>query len=312
MAFFDNFTASIKQKWLQFFQMNHGWIVRHMEVESVYTPDGGRRPPSYLILGVVNALEPKLAQLMLPFSKLNPDADTLIDVLELNFDPDLALGNRIIPTEPESYSNSLIDPPDVVVVVEETIIDTPSPLESEELSDMALDSSTVGFEPDLSDASLELGEMSLDPSMVGFEPDLSDASLNTIAGLTAVPEIGDIYRDSDEMALEQFDNESLTALSAAEAQAFGDLSFDEEMADSTLDLEELPQDLGTVHPAHSQVGDTLPDIWDEETTNRTNEASPDRGGEANHDRGGKNHDRAEEEMESLLEDEEISRLFPNF
>ena len=97
MAFFDSFTDSLKQKWLQFFQLNRDWIALHMEVESVYTPDGGKRPSSYLILGVVNALEPKLAQLMLPFSKLNPDADTLVEVLELNFDPDIALGNRALP-----------------------------------------------------------------------------------------------------------------------------------------------------------------------------------------------------------------------
>lgn len=97
MPFFDSFTDSLKQKWLQFFQLNRDWITLHMEVESVYTPDGGRRPSSYLILGVVNALEPKLAQLMLPFSKLNSDADTLVEVLELNFDPDIALGNRALP-----------------------------------------------------------------------------------------------------------------------------------------------------------------------------------------------------------------------
>ncbi|MCC5618366.1 DUF5331 domain-containing protein [Nostoc sp. CHAB 5836] len=96
MAFFDSFTDSIKQKWLQFFQNNREWITLHMQVESVYTPDGGKRPPSYLILGVINALEPKLAQLMLPFAKLNPDADTLIQVLDLHFDPDFALGNRFV------------------------------------------------------------------------------------------------------------------------------------------------------------------------------------------------------------------------
>jgi hypothetical protein len=106
MAFFDSFTDSIKQKWLQFFQLNREWISMHMAVESVYTPDGGKRPPSYLILGVVNALEPKLAQLMYPFSKLNPDADTLVEVLDLHFDPDIALGNRISPmTEPKGYAS---------------------------------------------------------------------------------------------------------------------------------------------------------------------------------------------------------------
>jgi len=105
MAFFDSFTDSIKQKWLQFFQANREWIILQMTIESVYTPDGGKRPSSYLILGVINALEPKLAQLMFPFAKLNPDADTLIEVLDLHFDPDIALGNRLSPTvEPEMYS----------------------------------------------------------------------------------------------------------------------------------------------------------------------------------------------------------------
>ena len=108
MAFFKSFTNSLRQKWLQFFQINRDWIKVHMEVESVYTPDGGKRPPSYLILGVVNALEPKLAQLMLPFSKLNPDADTLIEVLELHFDPDIALGNRYLPNTDEYAQQSAI------------------------------------------------------------------------------------------------------------------------------------------------------------------------------------------------------------
>ncbi|MDP5339156.1 MAG: DUF5331 domain-containing protein [Nodularia sp. (in: cyanobacteria)] len=105
MAFFNSFTDSIRQKWLQFFQANREWIILHMKVESVYTPDGGKRPPSYLILGVVNALEPKLAQLMMPFSQLNPDADTLIEVLDLHFDPDIALGNRFIPPA-ETYEEA--------------------------------------------------------------------------------------------------------------------------------------------------------------------------------------------------------------
>jgi hypothetical protein len=110
MAFFHSFTDSIKQKWLQFFQNNRDWITLHMEVESVYTPDGGKRPPSYLILGVLNALEPKLAQLMLPFAKLNPDADTLIEVLDLHFDPDFALGNRfLVNPDVEKYAEEAAD-----------------------------------------------------------------------------------------------------------------------------------------------------------------------------------------------------------
>jgi hypothetical protein len=62
-----------------------------MEVKSNKTPDGGRRPASSLILGVVNALEPKLGNLMVPFFKLNADEDALVDVLGLNFDPEREL-----------------------------------------------------------------------------------------------------------------------------------------------------------------------------------------------------------------------------
>ncbi len=97
MAFFEDLKISLREKWLRFFQANRSWLNLYMDAASVATPDGGKRPASYLILGVVNALEPQIAQLMLPFSKLNPDVDSLIEVLELNFDPNLALENNPIP-----------------------------------------------------------------------------------------------------------------------------------------------------------------------------------------------------------------------
>lgn len=87
MAFFTDLTTSLKQKWMQYFQSNRSWLERQMEAEYVDTPDGGRRPSSYLILGAVSALEPQLAELIVPFTKLNSDINALIDVLELNFDP---------------------------------------------------------------------------------------------------------------------------------------------------------------------------------------------------------------------------------
>ena len=92
MAFFDSFTSALKEKWLEYYQANREWLNLHMQVAAVKTPDGGRRPPSYFIIGSLNGIEPKLAQLMLPFSRLNPDPDTLIEVMGLNFDPDIALG----------------------------------------------------------------------------------------------------------------------------------------------------------------------------------------------------------------------------
>ncbi|NES05864.1 MAG: hypothetical protein F6K22_25485, partial [Okeania sp. SIO2F4] len=93
MVFFKQLSTSLKQKWLEYYQKNRPWLILHMtEQNTVQTPDGGRRPVSYLILGVLNALEPELEALMLPFSKLKADADSLVEVLGLNFDPDIAIG----------------------------------------------------------------------------------------------------------------------------------------------------------------------------------------------------------------------------
>lgn len=106
MAFFESFTAAIRQKWLDYYQANRPWLVLQMEGRSTRTPDGGRRPPSALVLGVVNALEPKLGNLMVPFFQLNADEDALVEVLGLDFDPDLAINGAVVPpamdaTDPE-------------------------------------------------------------------------------------------------------------------------------------------------------------------------------------------------------------------
>lgn len=93
MAFFENFTQVIRQKWLDYVQSNRPWLTLQMQQTSVRTPDGGRRPSSFLVLGVVNALEPKLSNLMVPFYQLNSDEDALVEVLGLNFDPEMVLDN---------------------------------------------------------------------------------------------------------------------------------------------------------------------------------------------------------------------------
>jgi hypothetical protein len=213
MAFFDSFTDSIKQKWLQFFQANREWITLQMTVESVYTPDGGKRPSSYLILGVINALEPKLAQLMLPFAKLNPDADTLIEVLNLHFDPDIALGNRLSPTvEPQMYSRQ-----QAVVMV-----DGPEPeAESFSIPEMSLNElgnetqATWAVEQDddgFGDISLsdESNDQSLNsPTSVGENP-FGEIPDNAFTGLNTSAENGfdDVVSDiwGDETSFQNCDD----------------------------------------------------------------------------------------------------------
>lgn len=212
MAFFDSFTESLKQKWLQFFQVNRDWITLHTTVESVYTPDGGKRPSSYLILGVVNALEPKLAQLMYPFAKLNPDADTLIEVLDLNFDPDIALGNRVgLTTEPEGYGN---------VSVEEEAAPASEVEESgfgEDLSadsgdtdgfgDMPLDgdnSMEVSETEVSSEADMGFGEMSFDGEALEEEGELNPPDESAFSDV-----LSDVWGDETSLQKDEENNDML-------------------------------------------------------------------------------------------------------
>jgi Family of unknown function (DUF5331) len=231
MAFFHSFTDSIKQKWLQFFQNNRDWITLHMEVESVYTPDGGKRPPSYLILGVLNALEPKLAQLMLPFAKLNPDADTLIEVLDLHFDPDLALGNRFVVN------------PDVERYVEEAAAIVDEKPEDETLTHshpngfVAVAVAQEFTMVDSDDESLGIGE--LEETENGF---------------------GDISSTNGHNSKD----ESLQS-SSLEADEFGEIAFDSTAAmevkldeDEEEALEDSPLD-------ENAFKDVLSDVWGDET-----------------------------------------------
>ncbi|MDZ8024073.1 MAG: DUF5331 domain-containing protein [Nostoc sp. SerVER01] len=230
MAFFHSFTDSLKQKWLQFFQNNRDWITLHMEVESVYTPDGGKRPPSYLILGVVNALEPKLAQLMLPFAKLNPDADTLIEVLDLHFDPDFALGNR--------YQIS----PEIDRYVEEAAAVIDEKPEDETLTH----SHTNGFE-------------SMAVSQKFTMVDSDDENLALSESEESENGFGDISLSNDE----DLKDESLQ-ISSVEADEFGEITFDATTAaiEVKLDdqaLEDSPLD-------ENAFSDVLSDVWGDETS----------------------------------------------
>ncbi len=240
MAFFHSFTDSIKQKWLQFFQNNRDWITLHMEVESVYTPDGGKRPPSYLILGVLNALEPKLAQLMLPFAKLNPDADTLIEVLDLHFDPDLALGNRFVVS------------PDVEKYVEEAASVIDEKPEDETLTH----AHTNGFA-----AVAVVEEFAI--------VDSEDESL----GISELEETENGFGDISLTNGHNSKDESLQS-SSLEADEFGEIAFDTTAA-TEVKLDEEEEALGDSPVDENAFKDVLSDVWGDETALQKAEESND-------------------------------------
>ncbi len=284
MAFFDDLTTSLKQNWLQFFQENRSWLTRQMEIESVNTPDGGRRPPSYLILGVANSLEPELRGLMLPFTKLNSDVNTLIDALELNFDPDLMLGNSSNPTaNPElpSHESSEFDEEMAPMLQEPnynvTVIETLTIEDSDELNVMSLDD--IGDEVVLVESD--------DESMV-------------IMNVSELDELNDMLLDDTDsvVVLGEPHQESRQTPSAADLDMFGDdMLLDDEMADVTSPLE---SDKESVKPSAAQPDESdnaLSNLWGEETLADSEPADD------------KTHSKNDKQSEH---DQEISRLFPNF
>ncbi|WP_088242649.1 DUF5331 domain-containing protein [Calothrix rhizosoleniae] len=248
MAFFYSFTDSLKNKWLQFFQLNRDWIKLHMEVESVYTPDGGKRPSSYLILGVANALEPKLAQLMLPFSRLNADADILVEVLGLHFDPDVALGNYN-----SMQSSSMMS---------ESADDDNSEYVMDEVRHEGVSNDTVAE----MDTRFTTSETVMEDGMSAMSTDDSDTfqmSEEPQNGMSNFSEAG-------------FEESQV----GASNDAFGDISFDDLKDSQTVDsaageLEEqiddqMFDDIGA--SADDAFGDVMKDVWSEENASQNGEA----------------------------------------
>jgi Family of unknown function (DUF5331) len=96
MSFFEKFKETLKPKWLDYYQINRSWIKTLMDARNgwVSTPDKGTRPSADLILGAITALEPRLAELMLPFCELNSNAEKLVELMGLHFDPRIELEKR--------------------------------------------------------------------------------------------------------------------------------------------------------------------------------------------------------------------------
>ncbi len=350
MAFFDDLTTSLKQNWLQFFQENRSWLKRQMEIESVNTPDGGRRPPSYLILGVANSLEPELRGLMLPFTKLNPDVNTLIDALELNFDPDLMLGNSSNPTaNPElpSRESSEFDAEMAPMLQEPTynvtVIETMTLEDSDELNVMSLDD--IGDEVVLvesDDESMvimnvseldELNEMSFDE--IGEEVVLveSDDESMVIMNVSELDELNDMLLDDTDsiVVLGEPDQESTVIMNVSELDELNDMLLDD--TDSVVVLGESDQESRQTPSAadldmfgddmllNDEMADVTSPLESDKESVKPSAAQPNDSDNVLSNLWGEetlaDSDPADDKTPSKNDkqsehDQEISRLFPNF
>lgn len=302
MAFFDDLKTSLKQKWLQFFQINHSWISLQMDAEAIYTPDGGRRPSSSLILGVVTALEPQLAQLMLPFSKLNPDADVLIDVLELNFDPNLLLGDRFnLQRVPGELSDELVI---------EALIDLDEADLNQSLDQMT-DEVVLVQTADESVMVMSPAEAAVLANAIAFEEMAEEVTLiqtNDQFEMEMSPD--EVAALADRMPLEDMaDDESVIALDLEEAAALAEaIAFEREVANQAMAEETSPQESmdfsdqsrsaeESMPSTNEQIesDDVLSDAWVDEPSSTSEQLNS----------------QTESNTAKQAADDEISRLFPN-
>ncbi|MEM7553875.1 MAG: DUF5331 domain-containing protein [Cyanobacteria bacterium P01_A01_bin.84] len=322
MAFFYSFTDSLKQKWINFYQANRDWIMLHMEVESVYTSDGGKRPPSYLILGVVNALEPKLAQLMFPFSKLNIDADHLVEVLDLNFDPEMALGNRIIPpveTENNSDTANLLAEEETQQAADMSQLESfdSGSFDSESFDSGSFNSESFdaesfdsqSFDSQNIQNDLDLGESADETLMVTDELEKNHTSSENTSfdGISMSSDeeqnsFGDVAQEKqDQKTKGQEQNQSSESSEDEVIDAFGDISFDDgddmNPSEEKIDYEMLG-DMNVSNDEDNSFGNVLIDVWGEESSVPESETNA----EALN---------GEENSENAFDDTDIARLFPN-
>ncbi|HEY9865400.1 MAG TPA: DUF5331 domain-containing protein [Candidatus Obscuribacterales bacterium] len=213
MAFFKDFSVALKDKWLQYYQANRDWLVLQMDLNSIPTPDGGRRPASSLILGTINALDPEAAQLMLPFSRLNPDPEKLIEVLGLHFDPDLALGGRSTSEQSTTVAVPAYQAPAV----------SPGYAPSPEIP-LSVAKAVPGYHPPAP------------PETPSLEEDITPAQTLNVAGAVAVAGAAAVVGGAVVMeeTLDEFDLEVEEDISIDDDLDMGDLDTD---LDEDLDLD---------------------------------------------------------------------------
>lgn len=93
---FDDFKASLKEKWLDYYEANRDWLNEVIATNGRWYNDtwGGVRPDSRFILGVASVLEPQLQEFLPTLTQLNSDPTALVRSLGLDFEPDAELAIR--------------------------------------------------------------------------------------------------------------------------------------------------------------------------------------------------------------------------
>lgn len=93
MSNFEEIKAGLKDKWLDYYEVNQSWIC-NLGCWVKGPEDGSRRPNAHVILTAISSLEPKIIDYLIPLVEINPDGEQVVKALGLNFRPKTELEKR--------------------------------------------------------------------------------------------------------------------------------------------------------------------------------------------------------------------------
>ena len=101
----EEFKLIVKERWLDYYEINQDWITKFTNANKwwVDCSSGGCRPNALIILGAITSSDPRISDWMSIFCELQSNANELIKVLGLDFDPDEAIKIRIQQREEGKY-----------------------------------------------------------------------------------------------------------------------------------------------------------------------------------------------------------------
>ena len=108
----EQFKAELKDKWLDYYEANSGWLEHYMnknkgwyDLVNIYKQEEfinlgfdknyvPYRPECYFILGVVSVLEPSIKGLFAFIEYSTANSEEIVKALGLDFDPEIELKKR--------------------------------------------------------------------------------------------------------------------------------------------------------------------------------------------------------------------------
>lgn len=88
---FEEVKATLKDRWLDYYEVNQEWID---SVVNSQQGDNTKLARSFLILGSITVIEPRLQEYLPLFHQLNNNPDDLVKVMGLDFNPSSELNRR--------------------------------------------------------------------------------------------------------------------------------------------------------------------------------------------------------------------------